>query len=105
MASNFATGADGGNEVAITAGNDASLHAVADGPWSNSLAFQYCNDMLAYCDVDDCKLQLRCLVEGAQSLGHRIRWMLTISSHRSLGFHRLANSLHTWLGLGFCTSS
>ena len=56
MASDFATTTNGGNEVAISAGNNTSLHAVADGPWSNSLAFQYCNDMLAYCDVDDCKL-------------------------------------------------
>lgn len=69
MASDFATSTNGGNEVAISAGNNTSLHAVADGPWSNSLAFQYCNDMLAYCDVDDCKLSFAGMSQLLCSLG------------------------------------
>jgi len=45
MTSDFATDTNGDNEVALSTGCDASLHAVVDGPWPDSLAFEYCKDM------------------------------------------------------------
>jgi hypothetical protein len=56
---------DSGN--AVSPGPDASLHAVIQGPWSDSLAFQYCKDIGAYCDVDDRKLQLPYQIGEARS--------------------------------------
>jgi len=58
MASEPAFVTDGGKEGNTTAGYDASLSAVIGGPWSNSLAVEYCHDIGAYCDVDNCKTLL-----------------------------------------------
>jgi hypothetical protein len=55
MASDFTAITNGGVEVTLSAGYDAELQAVCEGPWSSQLAYDYCNDISAYCDVDNCK--------------------------------------------------
>lgn len=56
MTGEFTVHTSDGKEVVLSAGYDAQLDAVIQGPWSDSLAFRYCHDLGAYCDVDNCKL-------------------------------------------------
>jgi hypothetical protein len=54
MASGFTVNR-GDAVVTRSAGYDAELQAVSEGPYSDSFAYRYCCDISAYCDVDDCK--------------------------------------------------
>jgi hypothetical protein len=55
MASVFTTITNGGVEVTLSAGFDAELEAVCEGPWSSQYAYDYCNEIAAYFDVENCK--------------------------------------------------
>jgi hypothetical protein len=55
MASGFKVIRNGGDEVTRSAGYDAELQAVSEGPYSDTFAYRYCQDISAYCDVDNCK--------------------------------------------------
>jgi hypothetical protein len=54
MASGFTVNR-GDAVVTRSAGYDAELQAVSEGPYSDSFAYRYCQDISAYCDVDNCK--------------------------------------------------
>jgi hypothetical protein len=55
MASGFKVIANGGEEATLAAGYDAELQAVSEGPYSDTFAYRYGQDISAYCNVDNCK--------------------------------------------------
>jgi hypothetical protein len=55
MASGFTVITNGGEEVTRSAGYDAELQTVSQGPYSDTSGYRCCQDISAYCDVDNCK--------------------------------------------------